>query len=679
MTGVSMGEIAYNDLFKPPVVTDTVTITTQPQDVDCYVGGSATLSIVAESDDETAILSYQWQVYGEDWTDITDATSTSYSASTAAIGDTNYRCNVTSDKGGSATSETAEVSVSAQPLPPVDHITITTQPTASTSVYVSQTATLSVVAESDDPDATLYYQWQVYDGEEWDDIVGASSSTYTAPTSTVGVNTYRVLIASSLSGTATSDSATVTVSVDTVLIITNPGDTQVYLNEGASVACEASSNAQGATLSYQWQIYNAFDEDYEDISGATSATYTGIDTSSTGNQTLRCVVTSSYGGTATTTAATVTVAQRDTITITTQPTTTSGYVGDTITLSVTAVSDNPSATLSYQWQVKNGATYDDISGATSSTYTVPTSTAGTERYRVIVTSDKGGTATSNYADVTLSYQPVILYNHYTSPGYLSTGYDSTEGSITKATDIFDAGVYYFIPTTNGYHLAKEDNGTLVYMYNDTTLGIGNGVNFTSDISNADVLILGTRNNRTTITKYSENKYFGWSDSGSGYRYYSSNEGGQYEFTITPYVAPTVLYESDFSEAADGWTPRGATNSLSWVDDGGGSGHIYVSNNTASWNGAFIPSIVAPSIPTDTPIKFTWWITGTGTTYGLGIYPQSMHSITVASNLTKGQWASATTTIPDGEIPSQVYIDVGQDCADFSVYGFKIEYIPTTST
>lgn len=436
MKAMSMGEVAVNGRNTPPTpTTDTVTITTQPQDVDCYVGGTATLSIVAESDDETATLSYQWQVYGEDWTDIVDATSTSYSASTAEIGDTNYRCIVTSDKGGTATSETAEVAVSAQPLPPVDHITITTQPTASTSVYVSQTATLSVVAESDDPDATLYYLWQVYNStsEDWDDIVGASSSTYTAPTSTVGVNTYRVQIASSLSGTATSNSATVTVSADTVSIITNPGDTQVYINEGASVACEATSNAQGAVLSYQWQIYNLFDEDWTDISGATSATYSGVDTSTVGTQQFRCVVTSSYGGTDTTTSATVTVTQRDTITITAQPTTTSGYVGDTITLSVTAVSDNPNATLSYQWQVKDGATYDDISGATSSTYTVPTSTAGTERYRVIVSSDKGATdVTSNYADVTVATElyNLVFYSN-TNYGYYPT--TSTEFSDALAS------------------------------------------------------------------------------------------------------------------------------------------------------------------------------------------------------------------------------------------------------
>ena len=573
MTGVSMGEIAYNDLFKPPVVTDTVTITTQPQDVDCYVGGSATLSIVAESNDETAILSYQWQVY---------------------------------------------------------------------------------------------------DGEEWDDIVGASSSTYSAPTSTVGVNTYRVLIASSLSGTATSDSATVTVSADTVSIITNPGDTQVYLNEGASVACEASSNAQGATLSYQWQIYNAFDEDYEDISGATSATYSGIDTSSTGYQTFRCVVTSSYGGTATTTAATVTVAQRDTITITAQPTTTTGYVGDTITLSVTAVSDNPSATLSYQWQVKNGATYDDISGATSSTYTVPTSTAGTERYRVVVSSNKGATdVTSNYADVTLSYQPVILYNHYTNPGYLSAGYNATKGSIEKATDIFDAGIYYLIPTTNGYYLAKEDNSTLVYMYNDTTLGSGNGVNFTSDITNADVLVLGKDGNYDTLTKYGETKFFGWSGAGSGYRYYTSNQGTNYRFTISPDVAPTTYYEADFSEDTDGWGPSG--ESTVSHQDYGGYGYVYVTNLNNSWDGTSLPYNVTQAIPLNTPLKFTWIIGGTNTTCNL--VAQGTPDTTIATNMTVGQSASATVTLSTQ--PTNIYIGAGSSLNNFEVYEFKIEYIPTT--
>ena len=283
---------------EPPVVIDTVTITTEPTDITCYIGDTATLSIVAVSDDETATLSYQWQILdGETWLNVSGATESSYVVPTSGLKEDSYRCQVTSDKGGSATSTTATVTV--QEIP-VDTVTITTQPQTTTG-YIGDTITLSVVAESDDETATLSYQWQRKDGSTYEDITDATSSTYTVNTAYTGTERYRVIVTSDKGGTATSNYADVTISADTV-------------------------------------------------------------------------------------------------TISAQPQTTSGYVGDTITLSVTASSNNPNATLSYQWQ-NYGEGWTDISGATSSTYTVNTAYTGTERYRVIVTSDKGGTATSNYAYV----------------------------------------------------------------------------------------------------------------------------------------------------------------------------------------------------------------------------------------------------------------------------------------
>ena len=55
----------------PTPTTDTVTIGTQPTDVSCYIGDTATFTIVATSSDETATLSYQWQsLESETWTNI---------------------------------------------------------------------------------------------------------------------------------------------------------------------------------------------------------------------------------------------------------------------------------------------------------------------------------------------------------------------------------------------------------------------------------------------------------------------------------------------------------------------------------------------------------------------------------------------------------------------------------
>ena len=294
---------------EPPVVTDTVTITTQPTDITCNIGDTATFSVVAVSDDETATLSYQWQLYDSNWLNIQGATSSSYTAPTLDEKEVNYRCVITSDKGGTATTDTVTLTVQAVPI-------------------------------------------------------------------------------------------------DTVTIVNQPSDTTAYIGGEFSFVTVADTDDETATLSYQWQI--DVDSTWTDISGATHATYVGTAPETTGTADYRCVVTSTGGGTATTDTATLTV-EADTVTITAQPQSASGYVDDVITISVTATSNAQGATLSYQWQIKDGSTYTDISGATSSTYTAPTTTAGTERYRVVVTSDKGGTATSNYADVTVAAPSVRYY------------------------------------------------------------------------------------------------------------------------------------------------------------------------------------------------------------------------------------------------------------------------------
>lgn len=58
--------------------------------------------------------------------------------------------------------------------------------------------------------------------------------------------------------------------------------------------------------------------------------------------------------------------------------------------------------LNFQWQKLNGSTWQNISGATGSTYSIAVTVAGDSgSYRVIV-SNSGGTATSNAAMLNFS-------------------------------------------------------------------------------------------------------------------------------------------------------------------------------------------------------------------------------------------------------------------------------------
>ena len=110
-------------------------------------------------------------------------------------------------------------------------------------------------------------------------------------------------------------------------------------------------------------------------------------------------------GTVTSNAATLTVNVPPSIT--TQPTSQTVTAGQTATLSVTATGTAP---LSYQWK-KNGTA---ISGATSSTYTTPATTASDNGAQFTVTvSNSVGTVTSNAATLTV-----------TTPGQLSSSASS---------------------------------------------------------------------------------------------------------------------------------------------------------------------------------------------------------------------------------------------------------------
>lgn len=413
-----MGEVAVNGSNTPPTPsTDTVTIISQPEDATAYVGGEFSFITVADTDDPTATLSYQWQIYTDStWTDISGATHATY-VGTAPLttGTADYRCVVTSTGGGTATSDSATLTVEAIPI---DIVSFTTQPT-SYSGYIGDVPVLTVLAESNDETATISYQWQMYENEAWSDISGQTDVTLTIYTQVPLDESFRCIATSDKGGTATSNTATVVIANDTVTITAQPQSASAMVGDTVTLSVTATSNAQGATLSYQWQIKNG--STYDDISGATSSTYT-VPTTTAGTERYRVIVTSDKGGTATSNYADVEVVV-DTVTIMIQPQSESVEVGSTTSIYVSATSNNPSAILFYQWQQEISSVWTDISGATTSYYVVPTTTVGTESYRVIVTSDKGGTVTSNTATVEVknSYVKFLIYAGTSSSDHPASG------------------------------------------------------------------------------------------------------------------------------------------------------------------------------------------------------------------------------------------------------------------
>ncbi len=261
--------------------------------------------------------------------------------------------------------------------------TITTQP-ASQTVTTGQTAAFTVATTGSSP---LSYQWR----KNGTGILGATSSSYTTPATTISDNGAQFsVVVSNTAGSATSAAATLTVNAATVApsITTQPANQTVTAGQTASFSVAATGTAP---LSYQWQKNGVA------ISGATSSSYTTPATTSSDNGAQFTVAVSNTAGSVTSSAATLTVnAAPVAPSITTQPTSQTVTAGQTATFTVAAAGTAP---LSYQWQ-KNGI---NIAGATAATYATPATTTSDSgsTFRVLV-SNTAGSVTSSAATLTVN-------------------------------------------------------------------------------------------------------------------------------------------------------------------------------------------------------------------------------------------------------------------------------------
>lgn len=162
----------------------------------------------------------------------TSATTTSDSGSTFAV--------VVSNSAGTVTSSSATLTVNAAAVAP----SITTQPVNQT-VTAGQTATFSVVASGTAP---LSYQWNKNGAA----ISGATSASYTTPaTSSSDNGALFIVVVSNASGSATSNSATLTVNAASATLQVT---TTQLAGATLSGAYSAALSASGGTAPYTWSL-----------------------------------------------------------------------------------------------------------------------------------------------------------------------------------------------------------------------------------------------------------------------------------------------------------------------------------------------------------------------------------------------------------------------------------------
>ncbi len=258
-------------------------ITGQPSNQTVFASQKATFSVTANG---TSPLSYQWRKNG---TTISGANSATYTTPAETTLDSGALFSVVvSNSVGNVTSNSATLTINPDPAP-----AITSQP-ASQTITAGQTATFSVTASGTAP---LNYQWQ----KNGVSISGATSSSYTTPAETTSDNGVQfAVVVSNSAGTATSNSAVLTVNPAPVApsITTQPSSKTITAGQTATFSVSASGTAP---LNYQWQKNSIA------ISGATSSSYTTPAETTSDNGAQFTVIVSNSVGSLTSNAATLTV------------------------------------------------------------------------------------------------------------------------------------------------------------------------------------------------------------------------------------------------------------------------------------------------------------------------------------------------------------------------------------
>jgi len=270
------------------------------------------------------------------------------------------------------------------------------------------------------------------------------------------------------------------------LITIQPISQTVIAGETATFSVTASGTTP---LNYQWQVNGTA------ITGASSASYTTLATSTSDNGEQFTVVVSNSAGSVTSSAATLTVNPTPVgPSITKQPSSQTVIAGQTATFSVTA---SGTALLSYQWQ-KNGTA---ITGASSASDTTPaTSMSDTGAQFTVVVSNAAGSVTSNAATLTVNPATRLLSVSSTSLsfGNILSGTNSILGVTLKnignsnvtISNVSVSGAGFIasgVPT--GTILAPGQTATLNAAFAPVATGILTGsVTVTSDATNSPTTV-----------------------------------------------------------------------------------------------------------------------------------------------------------------------------------------------
>lgn len=347
-------------------------IVTQPQSQTMNAGDTATFSV---SPTGSAPFTYKWRRNGSPLSDggnIAGSANIVLTVSNVGAGDVGSYSVIVSNSVGSATSSDATLALTSPAA-------ISSQPSSRTNV-VGSLATFTVGATG----TSVQYQWRKNGVtlSTGGNITGATSATLSiANVATTDAASYSVDVSNTLN-VVTSSNAILTVVVPPS-ISGNPSSQTVIAGNPATFSASATGTAP---LSYQWRRNGA------NVSSATDSILNIANVQQVNAGSYALVVTN-FGGSATSSAALLTVLDPPSVTL--QPVSQTTFAGADIVFSVNVSGTSP---FTYQWRQDGENLVDagNITGSQTASLTVHNvHDADNGAYSVFVQNSAGNTVSAD--------------------------------------------------------------------------------------------------------------------------------------------------------------------------------------------------------------------------------------------------------------------------------------------
>lgn len=260
--------------------------TAQPQDRSAVAGDAATFTATV-SGEPAPTLQWETSLDSQTWTAVTGATaSTLVLASTSQADDGRRYRAVATNPQGTATSDVARLVITAAVAP-----AFVSLPQAVT-VVAAQAAAFEVQASGT---PTPAYQWQVSvdGGQSFTNVNGATGKRLELATTVAADDgkQFRV-VASNRAGDLASPAVRLTVQLPPQ--VTQQPQDLISNASGVAVTVAVAGTGSPAVI-VQWQVSRDGGASYQDIAGATAASYTWTPTAADGRRLLRAKLSNAAG------------------------------------------------------------------------------------------------------------------------------------------------------------------------------------------------------------------------------------------------------------------------------------------------------------------------------------------------------------------------------------------------